>query len=63
MEALSGFTPRKDNAVGVFKDELVGWLKDMNKYRAGSDLEFWLSVWSGKLLTFESFNLQGFLRR
>ena len=25
---------------------LVG-LKDMNKYREGSDLEFWLSCWSG----------------
>ena len=37
-----------DNSVGVFKDELAGWLKDMNKYRAGSDLEFWLSCWSGK---------------
>ena len=33
--------------VGVFKDELAGWLKDMNKYRDGSDLEFWLSTWSG----------------
>ena len=37
-----------DNSVGVFKDELAGWFKDMNKYRAGSDLEFWLSSWSGK---------------
>lgn len=35
------------NAVGIFKDELAGWFKDMNKYRAGSDLEFWLSSWSG----------------
>lgn len=33
--------------VGVFKDEMAGWLKDMNKYRDGSDLEFWLSSWSG----------------
>ena len=32
--------------IGIFKDELAGWLKDMNKYRSGSDLEAWLSSWS-----------------
>ena len=34
--------------VGVFKDELAGWFKDMNKYKEGSDKEQWLSSWSGK---------------
>jgi hypothetical protein len=48
LEALVELHQESDNAVAVFKDELAGWLKDMNKYRAGSDLEFWLSVWSGK---------------
>ena len=48
LEALVDLHQESDNAVGVFKDELAGWLKDMNKYRAGSDLEFWLSTWSGK---------------
>lgn len=48
LEALVELHQESDNAVGVFKDELAGWLKDMNKYRAGSDLEFWLSCWSGK---------------
>jgi len=48
LEALVEMHQDNDNAVGVFKDELAGWLKDMNKYRAGSDLEFWLSCWSGK---------------
>ena len=48
LEALVDMHQENDNAVGVFKDELAGWLKDMNKYRAGSDLEFWLSTWSGK---------------
>ena len=48
LEALVELHQESDNAVGVFKDELAGWLKDMNKYRAGSDLEFWLSTWSGK---------------
>lgn len=48
IEALVDLHQESANAVGVFKDELAGWLKDMNKYRAGSDLEFWLSSWSGK---------------
>jgi hypothetical protein len=48
LEALVDMHQQSDNSVGVFKDELAGWLKDMNKYRAGSDLEFWLSTWSGK---------------
>jgi hypothetical protein len=48
LEALVDLHQESDNAVGVFKDELAGWFKDMNKYRAGSDLEFWLSCWSGK---------------
>jgi hypothetical protein len=48
LEALVDLHQESENAVGVFKDELAGWFKDMNKYRSGSDLEFWLSVWSGK---------------
>lgn len=48
LEALVDLHEESDNSIGVFKDELAGWFKDMNKYRAGSDLEFWLSSWSGK---------------
>jgi hypothetical protein len=48
MEALISLHQENDNSVGVFKDELAGWFKDMNKYKHGSDLEFWLSTWSGK---------------
>ena len=48
IEALVDLHQESDNAIGVFKDELAGWFKDMNKYKPGSDLEFWLSTWSGK---------------
>lgn len=58
LEALVDLHQESDNSVGVFKDELAGWLKDMNKYREGSDLEFWLSTWSGK-----SVNLNRLTRR
>jgi hypothetical protein len=50
MEALVGLHEENKNAVGVFKDELAGWIKDMNKYRAGSDVETWLSAWSGTMI-------------
>lgn len=46
LEALVELHEQNPNAVGVFKDELAGWIKDMNKYRAGSDIEFWLSSFS-----------------
>jgi len=48
VEALIQLHQDSDNSVGVFKDELSGWIKDMNKYREGSDLEFWLSAWAGE---------------
>lgn len=47
LEALVDLHEENPNSLGVFKDELAGWFKDMNKYRQGSDLEFWLSSWSG----------------
>lgn len=46
LEALVELHEQNPNAIGVFKDELAGWIKDMNKYRAGSDVEFWLSSFS-----------------
>lgn len=46
LEALVELHEQNPNAIGVFKDELAGWIKDMNKYRAGSDVEFWISSFS-----------------
>ena len=46
IEALVELHEENPNAVGVYKDELAGWIKDMNKYRAGGDLEFHLSAFS-----------------
>jgi len=53
---LSDFTPEalaevhKSNkrGIGVYVDELAGWFKNFNRYNKGSEMEFWLSVWSGK---------------
>jgi hypothetical protein len=51
IEALVELHEENKNSIGVFKDELAGWFKDMNKYRQGSDLEFWLSSWSNQGVT------------
>ena len=37
----------QNESVGVFKDELKGWVLEMDRYRDGSDLQFWLSSFSG----------------
>lgn len=47
LEALVDLHNENENGIGIKKDELAGWFKDMNKYRQGSDLEQWLSSWSG----------------
>ena len=47
MEALIDMHSHNPKSLGIFKDELAGWFKDMNKYRDGSDKERFLSAWSG----------------
>jgi len=59
LEALVDLHQQNKNSVGVFKDELAGWLKDMNKYREGSDLEFWLSAWSNESVHINRVTRQG----
>ena len=33
--------------VVLWQDELMGWIKNMNSYRKGADLEYYTSAWSG----------------
>lgn len=47
IESLIDIHANNPKSIGVFKDELAGWFKDMNKYRDGSDKERYLSAWSG----------------
>ena len=47
IESLVDLHSKNPKSIGVFKDELAGWFKDMNKYREGSDKERFLSAWSG----------------
>jgi len=58
IEALINLHSQSPNGVGVFKDELAGWFKDMNKYKEGSDKEQWLSSWSGVGITVDRITRQ-----
>lgn len=42
VEALHNIHNINKRGIGLYKDELKGFLNDMNKYRKGSDEEFWL---------------------
>ncbi len=50
-EALNEVHSNNKRGLGVFKDELSGWLNDFNRYHKGSDQQFWLSNWSGATIT------------
>lgn len=53
---LSDFTPEalaevhkfNRRGIGVYADELISWIKNLNRYNNGSEEQFWLSVFSGK---------------
>ncbi|MGB3227120.1 MAG: YfjI family protein [Saprospiraceae bacterium] len=47
-EALAEVHKHNKRGIGVYVDELAGWFKNFNRYNKGSEMEFWLSVWSGK---------------
>lgn len=42
VESLHPIHSYNKRGLGLYKDELKGFLNDMNKYRKGSDEEFWL---------------------
>lgn len=48
FEKLISMHERQKKGIGILRDELTGWIKDLNKYRPGSDLESYLSAFSGK---------------
>ena len=52
---LNDFTPEylikslseHSRGVSIFVDEILAWLKNLDKYSRGSSLEFYLSLWNG----------------
>src|SRR5919112_4965736 len=54
VEALSRVLKESPRGVLVAKDELAGWIRGMDQYKAsgkGSDRQFWLSAWSSDPIT------------
>jgi hypothetical protein len=54
VEALSRVLKQSPRGVLVAKDELAGWIRGMDQYKAGgkgSDRQFWLSAWSSDPIT------------
>jgi len=47
IEALKQIVSDNPRGIGVYRDELLGWLNDLNRYNSGSDVQFWLQNWSG----------------
>lgn len=51
LEALVEVLDRQPRGVIVYRDELAGWVRGMDQYRAkgkGSDLQAWLEIYSGQ---------------
>lgn len=53
QEALAGVHEYNKRGLGLYMDEIIGMIKNMNRYNKGSELEFWLSTWSGKSVSID----------
>jgi hypothetical protein len=51
IEALKQIVYDNPRGVGVFRDEILGWVNDLNRYNSGSDIQFWLENWSGGIIS------------
>lgn len=49
-EALVFHHQKNLRGMGVYSDELSGWINNFNRYNKGNEEQFWLSAWSGKPL-------------
>ena len=62
IEALIPILKGNPRGILLERDELVGWVKDMDRYRAGgkgSDRQFWLSAWSNRPVSVDRKSQQG----
>lgn len=52
IEAVNKSMSRNPKGLLLFQDELMAWINNLNRYRKGSDVQFWLMGWgnsSGKV--------------
>ena len=62
VESLVGILEDNPRGVLIYKDELTGWVRGMDQYRAagkGADRQHWLSVWSNQPIVVDRKSRQG----
>jgi len=60
-EALSEIHRVNPRGLAVYSDELNGWLKNFGRYNRGSEVEFWLSNFSGTQISIDRKNSEPIL--
>jgi hypothetical protein len=48
IESLLLLLRNNQKGILIYSDEILGWLKNLNKYNKGSDIEHYTSMWSGQ---------------
>jgi hypothetical protein len=62
VESLVGILEDNPRGVLIFKDELTGWVRSHDQYKAGgkgADRQHWLSVWSNQAIVVDRKGCQG----
>jgi putative DNA primase/helicase len=62
VESLVGILEDNPRGVLIYKDELTGWVRGMDQYKAGgkgADRQHWLSVWSNQAIVVDRKSRQG----
>jgi hypothetical protein len=62
VESLVGILEDNPRGVLIYKDELTGWVRGMDQYKAGgkgADRQHWLSVWSNQAIVVDRKGRQG----
>lgn len=49
-EALAEVLGKNPRGVGVYRDELAGWINDFGRYSGGGEVQAYLSMWSAQAL-------------
>jgi len=62
VESLVGVLEDNPRGILIYKDELTGWVRSMDQYKAGgkgADRQAWLSIWSNQAIVVDRKSRQG----
>lgn len=63
MEALQQMLATNPRGCMIVRDELSGWIKSMNQYRAGDDQETFLEIWDNEDIHVDTVNRQIYIKK